>query len=114
MRVAIRDDVVVPNPPEALYAWTVAIEAARHVGADSLVMSGGREGAHSRKSKHWSGLAFDCYVTDWTLKRAQFRDALRESLPLDYDVVLEDSHVHVEFDPEWSAVLVRKVKARAT
>ena len=57
------------------------------------------EGRHGRNSLHFVGLAVD-------LRRRGLSDAkkfssdLRKALGADFDVVLEETHIHVEFQPE--------------
>ena len=64
------------------------------------------DGKHMEGSKHYEGNAFD--IRTWTnrddgiqlrgwLKRA-IADELRYELGNDYDVVVEDTHIHVEYD----------------
>ena len=60
------------------------------------------EGKHMRGSRHYVGLAFDGRIR--TLKEGQpemLADMLRECLTKEYDVVLESTHIHVEYDPEY-------------
>jgi hypothetical protein len=57
------------------------------------------DGDHSEHSRHYVGLAFDIRI--WYMPNpADFAKWLREHLGTNYDVVLEDTHIHVEFDPD--------------
>ena len=97
---------------EILFAAAVAAPIWAQYGAkidnDSLtplVITSGRDGYHSSKSKHYRGDALDFRVRN--MPRANWEDAtklLANCLGRDYDVILEDTnlsnaHVHVEFEP---------------
>lgn len=73
-----------------------------------IVISGAMEGDHSKKSKHWSGFALDCFCVPWSESTKQeLADELRKRLPDRlYDVVVEATHIHVEFDPKVDKVTV--------
>lgn len=67
------------------------------------VITCGTEGRHGKSSKHYTGLA-----TDWRTKRLdidyaeakKIADAIKTWLTDDFDVVVHDTHIHVEFDPK--------------
>lgn len=65
------------------------------------VVTSGTDGVHGEQSKHYSGQALDFRIRD--LKPEQ-RNALvklcQQSLIQGHDVVLESSHLHVEWDPK--------------
>jgi hypothetical protein len=57
------------------------------------------EGDHSERSLHYAGLAFD--LRSWYLDDlVSFCNMLRTALGDKYDVVLEATHIHVEFQPK--------------
>ena len=57
------------------------------------------DGTHSKHSRHYVGLAFDMRI--WYITNLDdFVVWLRAHLGDGYDVVLESTHIHVEFDPE--------------
>jgi hypothetical protein len=59
------------------------------------------EGKHSRTSLHYVGYAIDVAINDKTREQAvDFRTAIAESLTVEYDVILEDDHIHIEFQPK--------------
>lgn len=75
----------------ALIAWQAA-------GASRLVVTSTTEGEHTPGSLHPDGLAVDLRI--WELSHpVQVAAALELLLGPEYDVVLEDTHVHVEYDP---------------
>ena len=107
MDVHFKDDV-----PE-LQALRLPILRAIVVAAGVLAGFGLRftitslnDGRHSRKSFHYHGMALDIRTRDegptyaqWPLElKNQIADALRNALGGDYDVVVESTHLHVEFD----------------
>lgn len=59
------------------------------------------DGKHATNSLHYKGLAFDCRTRNLSAADARmFASALETALGSDYDVVLEESHCHVEYDPK--------------
>lgn len=65
------------------------------------------DGEHKAGSKHYSGLAFDCRT--WRnekgdqmsiASKAFLRSLLKKALGEDWDVVIEKTHVHIEYDPK--------------
>lgn len=81
-----------------------AIRAANRIAGRRVVITSGLEGNHMQGSKHFSGEALDFRRPDWPTfdDRASaqaFADQLAADLGARYDVVLESTHVHVEYDP---------------
>ena len=65
-----------------------------------LVVNSGGDGTHNPGSLHPWGLALDLDVEGDTFAATeQLYGYLARILPGAYDVVLERTHVHVEFDP---------------
>lgn len=64
-----------------------------------LVVTAGLDGTHSAGSLHYYGLATDFRTRYFT---AQEKDVvfaeLVESLGVEYDVIKETTHIHVEYD----------------
>jgi hypothetical protein len=68
---------------------------------DLLYVSCGTTGKHSRTSLHYVGMARDYDVPGYT--PTQFKRAaqmIREDLGPEFDVVVETTHIHVEFQPK--------------
>ena len=58
------------------------------------------DGVHSKNSLHYTGNAFDLRVWIYTEKqRKTLLIQLRKKLGIDYDVVDEVDHLHIEYDP---------------
>ena len=84
---------------EAAIALFMANEVCEKLGVEMVVTSG-TEGKHSWGSLHFSGCAFD--FRKWALSDngAEARKMLSEKLGAEFDVVLERTHIHVEFQPK--------------
>lgn len=85
--------------PEALLAVVVAHAAFEEIGCDCVVTAG-VDGQHKPGSLHYAGAAVDLRSRDVppdVLPKLVAR--LRESLGEDFDVVQEQTHIHVEFQP---------------
>lgn len=80
-----------------------ALNVADGVWADfgeKLIVTCVGDGQHSTTSLHYAGSAADLRTRYFPpAVRQQVRDALKDSLPDDYDVVLEATHIHLEFQP---------------
>ncbi len=61
------------------------------------------DGKHHKGSRHYVGLAFDMRI--WYLDSPQaFAEELQRILGIHYDVVLEKTHIHVEYDPKYPSL----------
>ena len=83
---------------EILLAVVAAERVCAEMGVDCVVTAC-VDGVHQAGSLHYCGLAADLRSRDFRpgdLDKAIAR--IRQCLGTDYDVVLENDHVHVEFD----------------
>jgi len=64
---------------------------------EELVVTSTYEGTHSEGSLHYADLAEDIRRHK---KGQKVRNRLRDKLGMDYDVVLESDHIHIEYDPK--------------
>ena len=69
-----------------------------------LVLTSVKDSKHSEKSLHYVGRAFDCRLPS-RYTHSEETDVhvyaeLREALGMQFDVVLEPDHIHVEWDPK--------------
>lgn len=90
--------------------WTIEQVFLYHAPEGyQFVITSGTDGKHAVNSLHYKGLAVDC--RRWYWDNGQRRDLgidtlykiradLRRSLGTDWDIVLETSHVHIEYDPK--------------
>lgn len=71
---------------------------------EEVVITSTYEGNHQPGSLHYAHLAIDIRRPENYRFKSQHIDALlvrlRNFLGSDYDVVLEDKHIHIEYDPE--------------
>ncbi len=89
---------VIGIKPELLLAIMVA---EREFSPDELVITSVTDGTHMRGSKHYTGMAFDARIRDVVESRArEIARSIGKQLGGDYDVILEESHLHVEYDPK--------------
>jgi len=67
---------------------------------DAIITSA-REGTHSKGSLHYTGAALDVRTRDMngSAKEGYAAD-LQVALGDDFDVVIEPTHIHVEYDPK--------------
>lgn len=61
-----------------------------------LVITSTYEGTHSPGSLHYADLAIDIRRTT---RQSIIINNLRQALGKNYDVILESTHVHIEYDP---------------
>ena len=75
-------------------------EIARRVWAieqEELVITCTDGGNHCEGSLHYAHLAVDIRRHK---KGQEVRDELRNKFGIDYDIVLEAAHIHIEYDPK--------------
>ena len=87
--------------PEMLLALMVADGVYSSHGY-GLVITSLLDGAHSLTSLHYTGCAADCRTTAANSPKSTI-DAIaadiRKALTVDYDVIVEPDHIHLEFQP---------------
>lgn len=85
----------------------VVIIAAAAVNAKNFLVfqtnttiTSGEDGQHMEGSKHYSDNALDFRTNDMTITQVeQWADEMRKRLGLEYQVIVERDHLHVEWDP---------------
>lgn len=96
--IAIKPGVRVRGlQPEILLAVQIAHELFREQ-SQTLTITCGTDGAHKVGSWHHCGLAVDLRLP--TAGKERIVEQLGIRLGVDYDVVLEGDHIHVEYDPK--------------
>lgn len=85
--------------PEMVLAAGV-VEGIFLAGGYEVVITSGTDGNHSRGSRHYVGHALDFRTRhipreEWNKLADQIRDALGP----DFQLVIEKTHFHLEFDP---------------
>ncbi len=84
--------------PEILLAIQEAREVYRDFGAP-LIVTSLLDGRHRTNSLHYKGLAVDLRTRNLDERvRAVVAEKISKALGLEYDVVLERDHIHIEHD----------------
>lgn len=96
--------------PQAFHAWYIAGQLYdEHYDVD-CILTAGVDGKHGHGSLHYVGLAIDLRIRNLspgndlgptTMARATvLKNELKRALGIEYDVVLESNHFHIEFQPK--------------
>lgn len=64
-----------------------------------ITITSGNDGKHSKHSLHYKNKAIDIRTRDMEQKEKVWR-RIKYTLGRDYDVILEDDHIHIEYDPK--------------
>ena len=86
--------------PELL-AGMMVVDACYIAKNLELTITSVTDGRHGKNSLHYSGCAFDCRI--WDIEQPYLNELvkdIKDSLTNEFDVVLEKTHIHVEFQPE--------------
>lgn len=86
--------------PQMLIALLAAYSIYQKYEAE-LVLTAGEDGEHRQGSLHYVGLAIDLRSRDFAeADRPKVLAQLKNALGAQYDVLAENDHFHVEFDPK--------------
>ncbi len=86
--------------PQIALAIGVVDSVYREHGKD-LVVTSVTDGRHGSGSLHYKGLALDCRTRFFDRETALIvTDQCKKRLGGEFDIVLEDDHLHVEWDPQ--------------
>ncbi len=89
--------------PQALLGIVVVNSIFEREHWPELVITAGNDSVHKKGSLHYVGQAFDIRTRDLIqnqVKEAYLTEQIRGSLGVDFDVVLEKDHAHIEYDPK--------------
>lgn len=100
--IKIKDNVRIDLlQPQMLLPVMIMDQLFSELGHVDAVITSGNDGKHKEGSKHYTGHALDFrirhvkkHIVEIILRRAT------AALGQDYDVVLEHTHIHVEYDPK--------------
>ena len=68
---------------------------------EELVITSTFEGNHSPSSLHYAHLAIDCRLLKFNQgQNKSLVRKLKKELGKDYDIILEGTHIHIEYDPK--------------
>lgn len=85
---------------EIMEAMLIADELSMKIAGKECVITSLLDGVHSKNSLHYTGNAFDMRVWIYTEKQKKaLLYQLKKKLGINYDVVDEEDHIHIEFDP---------------
>lgn len=86
--------------PEMLLALIVGESVWREFDLPELVITSCTDGTHSPTSLHYSGSAVDLRSRDIPSSQVSIvANALSDRLGVDFDVIPEATHIHVEYQP---------------
>jgi len=68
-----------------------------NISKEELVITSTYEGNHSEGSLHYANQAIDIRNSK---KPGELRQEIAKRLGNDYDILLETSHIHIEYDPK--------------
>lgn len=86
--------------PEIMVAIMIANEVYQKNDSE-LIITSICDGKHGTGSLHYAGLGFDCRTRHLPLgKDKDIVHALKLRLTDEFDVVLEPTHIHIEFQPK--------------
>ena len=87
--------------PEMAVALLCVADVYRTVVDRAPVVTSALDCKHSRTSLHYVGQAIDLRIRDLPQTVHQsLTDAIRKALSAEFDVVLEHTHIHVEYQPK--------------
>lgn len=84
--------------PEMLIAIDLCLLTFNEM-ALTMTLTSCRDGKHSDYSHHYKGLGIDIRVWDIKNRIDSVCERLRERLGPEYQVINEEDHIHVEYDP---------------
>lgn len=88
--------------PELLIGIIVANDVYKSNGQE-LTITSVTDGKHSSTSLHYTGCAVDLRINDVPQSKLSIIVAqLKEKLTVDFDVVLESTHIHLEYQPRYN------------
>lgn len=85
--------------PQLVLGLVIAESVHRRHSSDQMVITSVNDSAHMEGSLHYTGRAADLrswYYADAEEVALEMREALRKH----FDVVLENDHIHIEYDPK--------------
>jgi hypothetical protein len=87
--------------PEMLFALQVANGVYQQYGRELVITSGTEQDTrHGVTSLHYSGCAVDLRTRELTVSSDVIRDQIANRLGVDFDVIDEPDHIHLEYQPK--------------
>lgn len=99
--IQIKDGVNLTGlKPEITVGLNVAASVLKEHGYDTVLTSG-TDGKHGRGSLHYAGLAVDLRTSHVPEDdRQTMQTIIADALGSQFDVVLEQTHLHIEYQPK--------------
>ena len=77
----------------------------------NMVITSGLEGKHCKNSRHFAGMALDLRSLNLDRNaRSQVRNELAGALGSEYWILMENDHIHVEYNPPQSFGLLKTLR----
>ena len=100
----LKNDTVITNgvKPELLLGLYVADEVYREYGVSMVVTELCNTDGHSNQSLHYAGCAADIRVSNLPsyTNVEEVARKIKQRLNIDYDVLPEGDHIHLEWQPK--------------
>lgn len=85
---------------EIMDAMSIADMLSLKISGKEMIVTSLLDGVHSKNSLHYTGNAFDMRVWIYTEKQKQsLLYQLKKKLGINYDIIDEETHLHIEWDP---------------
>ena len=99
----IKDGVTMMGVKTELLIGLMVCDSVYSKYGEELVVTALTDGKHSATSLHYNGCAADLRTRYFEPSEVEFVAAdIRERLTVDFDVVVESDHIHLEFQPRYS------------
>jgi len=86
--------------PEIISIESIVDRAFNSTAGRDAIITYTTNGRHRQNSLHYSGYAIDLRTRDLTSsQKGQAAEILRGALGVNYDVIVEPTHIHLEYDP---------------
>lgn len=101
--IKIKDDVnILGLRTELILAVLAAQSFCSSINKDCVITSC-VDSMHSFTSLHYAGCALDFRTRDMNnTEQKMFYASMKEALGMQFDVILESNHLHVEFQPKYN------------
>lgn len=101
MEVQIKEGVVFKELNKFILTIIITLmEAGDYIGK-TMVITSAADGKHRPDSLHYKNRALDIRTKHLTKGEIEkLLDFLKKKLGQDYDVILEETHIHIEYDPK--------------
>jgi len=99
MIVSIKPGVRVRGLSNEILLAIIIAESVFRETEQSMTLTSLTDGKHGQNSYHYTGDAVDIRLPG-DVTRDQVVSQLKKALGMDYDVILEIDHIHIEYDPK--------------